>query len=332
MRDALLKLPDVTNDSEPTAPASKSTVFSQNLVVPEGVRPYRPVWVYVVGIPLIHLLCLLAFVPWLFSWTGVILVFVGHHVFGMLGISLGYHRLLTHRGFTCPKWFERLLALLGVCCLQDSPARWVAIHRKHHQHTDEEPDPHSPLVNFLWGHFGWLMVENRNHSQMDFYEHYARDVLRDPFYLWLERKKMWFWVYVMHAVLFFIGGLVVGWATTGVYVKGLQSGLSVLVWGVFVRTALVWNFTWSVNSLTHIWGYRNYETTDNSHNIWLLALLTHGEGWHNNHHAQPRAAVHGHKWWEFDLAYLTIRLLEAIGLAKNVVRSRSAQTSSGESD
>jgi stearoyl-CoA desaturase (delta-9 desaturase) len=265
-------------------------------------------------------LCLLALLPWLFSWTGVVLVFVGHHVFGMLGITLGYHRLLTHRGFTCPKWFEYLLALLGVCCLQDTPARWVAIHRKHHQHSDEHPDPHSPLVSFLWGHFAWLMVENRKLTNADFYDHYARDLLRDPFYLRLERGGRWFWVYLAHAVLFLLVGLAIGWAMTGNYWQGLQFGLSVLVWGVFVRTAFVWHVTWAVNSLSHVSGYRNYETGDNSRNNWLVGLLAHGEGWHNNHHAQPRAAAHGHRWWEFDLTYLTIRLLEAVGLAKDVVR------------
>jgi stearoyl-CoA desaturase (delta-9 desaturase) len=290
--------------------------------VPAGVRPYRPFWLYTIGIPLIHALSLLAFVPWLFNWTGVVLVFVGHHVFGMMGISLGYHRLLTHQGFTSPKWFEHFLALLGVCCLQDSPARWVAIHRKHHQFTDEQPDPHSPLVNLLWGHVGWLLVENRNFSHAEFYERYARDLLCDPFYLRLERKLMWLWVYVLHAVLFFLAALVVRWAWTGNYFQGLQFGLSVLVWGVFVRTVVVWHLTWCANSLTHIWGYRGYETTDNSRNLWWLAMLTHGEGFHNNHHAQPRAAVHGHKWWEFDLCYLTIRVFEKLGLAKDVVKPR----------
>jgi fatty-acid desaturase len=291
--------------------------------LPEGVRPLRILWPYFIGIPLIHLLSLLAFVPWFFSWTGVVLVVFGHYFFGMLGMTMCYHRLLAHKGFTCPKWFEHFLALLGVCCMQDSPARWVAIHRKHHQYSDEQPDPHSPLVNFLWGHFAWLMVENRKLSNIDFYEHYGRDLLRDPFYLGLERKLMWFWVYVIHAALFFVLGLAYGWATTGDYWLGLQFALSVLVWGVFLRTVFVWHVTWSVNSLTHIWGYRNYETSDNSRNNWFVGLVAHGEGWHNNHHSEQRTAAHGHRWWEFDLTYLTIRVLEFVGLAKNVVKPRA---------
>ena len=130
-------------------------------------------------------------------------------------------------------------------------------------------------------------------------------------------------IYLVQALLFFVAGLAVGWTTTGVFLKGLQFGLSLLVWGVFVRTVASWHITWSVNSVTHLWGYRNYATADNSRNNWLVGLLAHGEGWHNNHHAQPRAAAHGHKWWEFDQTYLTIRLLEAVGLVKDVVRPRS---------
>jgi stearoyl-CoA desaturase (delta-9 desaturase) len=291
--------------------------------VPEGVRPIRPLWSYASFIPLVHLLALLACVPWLFSWTGVVLVFAGHYFFGLLGMTLCYHRLLTHRGFSCPPWFEHFLAILGMCCLQDTPARWVALHRKHHQFSDQQPDPHSPLVSFLWGHFGWLMIENRQHSRADFYERYARDLLREPFYLRLERKALWFWIYLVHAALFYLVGLAIGWATTGTYSGGVQFGLSLFVWGVCVRTVFVWHVTWSVNSLSHIWGYRNYDTTDNSRNNWLVGWLAHGEGWHNNHHAQPRAAAHGHRWWEFDVTFLTIRLLESTGLITDVVRPRS---------
>src|SRR5687767_966300 len=189
---------------------------------PEGTRPLRVFWGFTTVIVAIHLLSLLTLVPWFFSWTGLVLCIAGHYVFGMLGITLCYHRLLAHKGFQCPKWLEHGLALLGVCCLQDSPARWVAIHRKHHQHSDETPDPHSPLVSFLWGHCGWLMLENRKLSDLEFYEHYGQDVLRDPFYLRLERYGLWIWIYVIHAALFFALGLAIGWAATGDYWQGLQ--------------------------------------------------------------------------------------------------------------
>jgi fatty-acid desaturase len=311
--------PSIADSDAATEVAPLALPGRSALDFPEGVRPYRILWPYFVGIPAMHVLALLACLPWLFSWTGVVLVLVGHHVFGLLGITLGYHRLLTHRGFTCSKRFEHLLALLGVCCLQDSPARWVAIHRKHHQHSDESPDPHSPLVSFLWGHFGWLMMQNRRLSELEFYEHYGQDLLREPFYRRLERNGMFFWVYVAHAIFFLALGTAAGWALTGEAWAGYQFGLSVLVWGVFVRTVFVWHVTWSVNSLTHLWGYRNYATDDNSRNNWLVALLAHGEGWHNNHHAQQRAAAHGHRWWEFDLTWLTVRLLQRAGLIHDVV-------------
>jgi sn-2 palmitoyl-lipid 9-desaturase len=293
-----------------------------NVLPPEGTRPVRVLKGYTAAIVAVHALSLLVFVPAFFSWTGVVLVLVGHHVFGLLGINLCYHRLLTHRGLILPKWLEHTFAVFGVCCLQDSPARWVAVHRKHHQHSDEQPDPHSPLVAALWGHMGWLMIENRELSNVSFYDRYARDILRDPFYFWFERRLMWLWTYAAHAALFFLAGLAIGWISTGTYIGGLKFGASLLVWGVFARTVVVWHITWSVNSLTHLWGYRNYDTDDNSRNNWLVGLLSHGEGWHNNHHAEQASAAHGHRWWEFDITYLTIRVLEAVGLATNVVEPR----------
>jgi stearoyl-CoA desaturase (delta-9 desaturase) len=311
----------VPDCSESSAGWAASVVEHKGLP-PVGTRPVRLLTGYAAAIAIVHLFGLLVFVPWFFSWTGVVFLVLGHYLFGLLGMTLCYHRLLAHRGFTCPKWLEHFLAILGVCCLQDSPARWVAVHRKHHRYSDEQPDPHSPLVATFWGHVGWLLIENRDLSSMSFYEHYARDVLRDPFYLRLERKMMWFWVYVAHAALFFAGGLAMAWFRTGRSLDAVQFAVSLLVWGVFARTVLVWHVTWSVNSLTHLWGYRNYATDDNSRNNWLVGLLAHGEGWHNNHHAEQASAAHGHRWWELDATYLTICLLEAIGLAKNVVRPR----------
>jgi stearoyl-CoA desaturase (delta-9 desaturase) len=285
-----------------------------------GGRVDRP---YAISFALYHVVALLACLPWLFSWTGLVLCLLGTYVFGTLGINLCYHRLLTHRSFTCPKWLEHTFAILGVCCLQDTPARWVAVHRKHHQHSDEPPDPHSPLVTFFWGHMEWLLVENRDLSRMDLYEHYAKDVLRDPFYLRLERKLLWVWVNLAQWAIFYLGGFLLGWLTTGKLAGGVQMGLSLLVWGVFLRTVLVWHITWSVNSVTHMWGYRNYDTDENSKNNVFVGLWSNGEGWHNNHHAQPRAAAHGHKWWEFDVTYITIRALAIVGLARNVVPFKS---------
>lgn len=306
--------------------ATASAAGARRRVLPwpeTTIDPTQIRWRYATGIPLIHLLALLALVPWLFSYSGVFWAIAGLYIFGTLGINLCYHRLLTHQGFTAPKWLEHTLAVLGVCTLQDTPACWVAMHRIHHKHSDEQPDPHSPLVNFLWGHCGWLMYTNREFKNVNQYERFARDILRDRFYMKLERGANWLWIYLGSMAVFYTGGFLVGWLWDGAVMSGVQLGSSWVVWGVFVRTVLTWHITWSVNSVTHVWGYRNYETSDNSRNNLLVGLWSNGEGWHNNHHADQRAAAHGHKWWEFDVTWLTIRALEKLGLVRDVVRPRS---------
>ncbi|HEY2894273.1 MAG TPA: fatty acid desaturase, partial [Pirellulales bacterium] len=246
--------------------APQAEIEPAALPLPDEVLPMRLEWGYTCSIAGIHVLSLLALVPWYFSWTGVALAIIGLPLYGLLGITLCYHRILTHQGMTIPKWLEHIFALLGVCCLQDTPARWVAVHRLHHQHSDRQPDPHSPLVNFFWAHVGWVLVWHREHSRVIFFEQYARDILRDPLYLWLERKLAWFWMYWAHALVYFLGGLAGGWLMMGHWLAGVQLGASLVVWGVFVRTVVVWHATWAVNSVTHVLGYRNYETGDDSRN------------------------------------------------------------------
>ncbi|MGV3486497.1 MAG: acyl-CoA desaturase [Planctomycetaceae bacterium] len=301
----------------PLASVSDSTA---RLNYPEAAQPFRIVWSYVMVLTGIHLVALLAFVPWLFTWSGLVLAVLGHFTFGMLGVTVGYHRLLTHRGFTCPKWLEHTLAIFGMCCLQDSPARWVAIHRLHHQHSDHQPDPHSPLANFLWAHVGWVVCRHRDLDRTSHYERYVRDLLRDPFYLRMERYGGWFVVFAIHALLITLSGALYGYFVGGSANEAVRFAASWYVWAVAVRTVFVLHGTWAVNSLTHVSGYRNYETRDNSRNNWFVALITHGEGWHNNHHAQPRAARHGHRWWELDMSWWVILGLEKLGIIKDVVR------------
>jgi len=257
----------------------------------------------------------MAVLPWLFSWAGLITMAVGVHLYGDLGINLCYHRLLTHRSLKVPKWFERCLVLFTLGCLEDTPAKWVTVHRYHHQHSDNDKDPHSPLVAFLWAHVGWLLLRNPDTWNTSTMQKYARDVLEDPFYMRLE-KAPWLAlpIYLAHALLFFGAGYAFG---------GLQLGLSLLVWGVFLRTVIVWHLSWSVNSFTHMFGYRNFETDDRSRNNAIVAILTSGEGWHNNHHHDQRSATNQRHWWEVDLTYYTILLLERMGLASDVVRPRS---------
>ena len=277
-------------------------------------------WVVLAVVVGIHLAALSALTPWLFDWTGVVVAVLGCYVFGTLGINLCFHRLLSHRSFKCPLWFEHILAILGVCCLQKTPGRFVAAHRAHHHHSDHDGDPHSPMASLFWGHMGWVLVENPQRENAAMYDKYARDVFRDPFYMRLERNFLWIWVYGLHAVLFYLVGFAIGWLRPeGSVAAGAHFGLMLMVWGAFMRTVLVWHITWSVNSIGHVWGYRNYETRGNSRNSLLIGLISNGDGWHNNHHADQRAASHGHKWYEFDVTYVTLLGLRLFGLAWDLV-------------
>lgn len=282
----------------------------------------RVVWRYAIPVAILHLLALLALLPWLWSWTGLVLLVVGTYVYGGVGINLAYHRLLTHRSFRCPLWLERCFVVVAVCCLEDAPGSWVATHRMHHNDSDEQPDPHTPLAGFFWSHIGWLLMENQRLRSLSAYDRYARDVLRDPFYLRLQRGLLTIWIYLAHAALYFLAGLLAGWISTHDWLASVQFGLSLVVWGVVLRTVCVWHITWSVNSLSHLFGYRNYQTDENSRNNWLVAFLSSGEGWHNNHHGDPASASNQHRWWEIDLIYAFIRALEKLGLATHVIRPR----------
>jgi fatty-acid desaturase len=302
----------------PDAENARKAQAGRGFDVPQTARPFQLAWIDAAGIAAIHLLALLAFVPWFFSWTGVIVALLGLYVFGTLGVSLGFHRLLTHRSLCCPAWLEHTLAILGVCSAQDTPARWVGIHRCHHEHADEQPDPHSPLAGFLWAHIGWMIFRNRKLTRLGLVSRYSRDVMRDPFYAKLEKGFRWIWIILASWAFFFAAGLVAKLTLGRSAGEAAQFGLSLLIWGAFVRTVVAWHITWSINSVTHLWGYRNYDTGESSRNNLIIGILSNGEGWHNNHHADPRSARYGHRWWELDVTWLTIRLLSAVGLAWNV--------------
>ena len=227
-------------------------------------------------------------------------------VTGLFGICLCYHRLLTHRSFKTPKWFEYFLTIIACCTAQRSPIYWVARHRQHHIASDMEDDPHSPRHGFWWAHMLWTMADLRVKDENEFYGKIAPDLARDPGHRWIQRTHE-IWPVLLGVVLFLAGGM------------------PYLVWGFFVRMAVVYHATWIVNSGAHIWGYQNYNTGDDSKNNAFLSLLTFGESWHNNHHAYQGLAHHGqHRWWEFDLVYLTIRALGLVGLARDI-RTRKAE-------
>ena len=259
--------------------------------------------VFVIGV--IHLLALMAFDLSYFSVSGLIVGIVMYFVAGMVGVTVSYHRLLTHRSFQTYKPVEYFLTFCACQALQSGPIEWVAMHRIHHKESDEEPDPHSPLVNFLWAHAGWLFVNLPDAHTYDEYSRFAKDLHRDKWQRFFD--KFFFPIYILTAVAIYFAGELYG---------GL--GISWLVWGVFVRTVVLWHCTWAVNSVTHTFGYRNYNTDEESTNNWLVAIFSFGEGWHNNHHADQRSAAHGQRWFEVDITYRLIKIMELMGLVWGV--------------
>ena len=244
-----------------------------------------------------HVGCLLA--PFTFTWNAFFVFLALYWVTGQLGICLCFHRLLTHRSFKTPKWVEYFLTVLGCLSAQRSPIYWVARHRLHHAKSDTEEDPHTPKQGFLWAHMIWPMADHRVEDENEFYSKHAPDLANDAGHRWIQKTHE-IWPVLLAGILFLVGGL------------------PFLVWGVFVRTTAVYHTTWLVNSATHTWGYRSYDTKDDSRNNWWVALLTFGEGWHNNHHAFQSSARHGLRWWELDTTYITIQVMKFFGLASDV--------------
>ncbi len=246
-----------------------------------------------------------------FTWKALALAFVLWWIAGSLGIGMSYHRLLTHRGYKTPKWMEYFLTVCGTLALEGGPIAWVATHRVHHQNTDKEGDPHSPQDGGLWAHMGWIMTGQAMHNSVTQLLPYVPDLRKDKFHVWITK---WHWVplTVLGIALFAIGG----WPF--------------LLWGIFVRTVFGLHSTWLVNSATHMWGSRRFLTDDTSKNSLWVALLTFGEGWHNNHHAVPQSARHGIVWYEIDLNWYGICALRAVGLAWDVKRHKLAPAPHGE--
>ena len=277
-----------------------------------GIEWNRVHWSVVAGIAVMHLAAIAA--PFFFTWTGLVLMFVFIWLSGNVGITLCYHRLLTHRSFKTPKWFEYVLTLCGCLAWQGGPAQWVGIHRIHHKHSDEDTDPHTPRHGFTWAHALWCMHRDAEGQKgLDA----AKDLMRDP---GLRVINNWFWVpnVALIPILYFAGE----WAaSTGIS----ASGLSWVLWAIALRIVIVYHGTWFVNSASHTWGYRNYQTTDNSTNLWWVAVLSFGEGWHNNHHAHQRSAAHGLRWYEIDITYWQIRALALVGLARDLVLPKPEQ-------
>jgi stearoyl-CoA desaturase (Delta-9 desaturase) len=276
-------------------------------------------WARIVPFAAMHVACLAVI------WVGASPVAVGAaialYVTRMFAITGFYHRYFSHRTFKTSRGAQFAFALLGASAVQRGPIWWAAHHRHHHAHSDGPEDVHSPLQRgFLWSHTGWFL--SRKHFAPDLGR--VRDLLRYPELRWLDRFDILVPFVLAVGLLMFGRLLETRWPQLG------TSGAQMLVWGFFVSTVACYHGTYTINSLCHVWGRRRYATGDGSRNNFLLALITLGEGWHNNHHRYPMSARQGFYWWEIDLTYYGLRLLEMLGLIRDLKtvppRIRAAHT------
>ncbi len=281
-------------------PSAQSREKAKVRHFPEGIAWGPALWIAVV-----HLGALVA--PWTFTWSGLVVMLLMYWLTGGIGICLTYHRLLSHRSFRTYAPIRWLFAWIGGLAGEGSAIHWVANHRVHHAKSDHPGDPHSPREGFWWSHMLWCLQAMKPEARQELHQRWAPDLTKDAVLRFLDKT------FLLWQVVFATGLFAVGF-TCG----GLALGTSLLVWGVFVRMVIVLHATWCINSVTHVWGYKTYDNGDDSKNLWWVALLTFGEGWHNNHHAYQRAANYGHRWWEIDTTYLMIRLLGRVGLAWNI--------------
>ncbi len=233
------------------------------------------------------------------SWKVLPVTLLLWWISGSLGIGMGFHRLLTHRGYKTPKLVEYFLTFCGLLALEGGAINWVVTHRIHHAHTDEAGDPHTPRDGTWWAHMGWILRGTAQQHDDAVMQRYAPDLMKDRVHVFMN-NYYYVPLIISGVILFAIGG----W--------------SFLFVGAFLRVTVGLHFTWLVNSATHLWGTRRFHTTDDSTNSWWVALLSFGEGWHNNHHAHPRAARHGLTWYEIDFNWYGIRALQLLGLAKGI--------------
>ena len=266
-------------------------------------------WITAIVMGLFHVGAIAAL--FCFSWTHLAVFCVMYFLAINVGIGMCYHRLLTHRGYRTPKWLEYFITACGTMALEGGPIFWVATHRVHHQNSDHDGDPHTPHDGTWWSHAGWILSGRALHSETALLGRYAPDLTRDKGHLWLS--KYHYLPLVVTGLLQIALGAAL--APTGGRILG---AFTMVLWGTFLRVVVGLHSTWLVNSATHMFGSRRFETKDDPRNSWWVALLTGGEGWHNNHHAHPVSARHGLTWYEFDINYYGIWLLGKIGLAEKI--------------
>jgi stearoyl-CoA desaturase (delta-9 desaturase) len=284
---------------ETSIPTALQGALSVPVAAP--VRPHRSIISAFFGrlqsLPfiLIHLAALLTvlFVPLTWTSAGLMLGFYFLRMFGITGV---YHRYFAHRAYRTSRWFQFVLAWIGCMSLQKGPLWWASHHRDHHRYSDEEDDPHSPVIRtFWWSHVGWVLSGRYRGTDMDSIKDYS---------VFPELRLM------DHMAV--VPGLLLAGLCFAI------DGMSGLCWGFIVGTVVLYHATFLVNSVCHIWGRRRFETTDQSRNNWWAALATMGEGWHNNHHHYQSCARQGFMWWEIDVSYYVIRTLALVGLVWDV--------------
>lgn len=229
------------------------------------------------------------------TWRDIGLM-VGMYFFSAIGITIGYHRLLTHRSFETNPVIRFLFLMFGSMAAEGPALHWASIHIQHHATTDTEEDPHSPMEGFFHAHMGWFVSGYVSNPQV-----YGKWLLKDKLVVFMSKTFML-------------------WVALGLVVCYLIGGWQGVLWGGLVRMFFTHHVTWSVNSVCHLFGDKMFDTDDMSRNNFIVGLLAMGEGWHNNHHAFPRSAFHGMRWWQIDISSYVIRTLEALGLAWNVHR------------
>jgi len=254
-------------------------------------------WVTIFFVIFFHIMAVAALFT--FSWSNLLAAAITWWIAGSWGIGMGYHRLLTHRGFKAPKFVEYFLTFCGTLGLQSGAVNWVTTHRMHHAFTETDKDPHSPHHGTYWSHMGWIFRGTAQNQDEATQWRYAPDLKKDKIHAFMS-KYYWVTPIIAAVVLFVIGGF------------------SMVLWGIFLRQVIGWHSTWLVNSATHLWGSRRFETRDDSRNNALIAAVTFGEGWHNNHHAHPRSAKHGLTWYEFDVNWVQLKLMEKFGLISDL--------------
>jgi len=290
----------VVIEADPSASLSPSALERQELLTyfsPDRLKVKNIDWVVAFWIGAMHIGAIAA--PFFFTWQAAIVTVILHWVTCSLGICMTYHRTLSHRSLKL-RWPAKVFGLIcGVIAGEGGPITWSATHRIHHGQSDQPGDPHSPLESAWWSHLYWMMVKSpeRKHHLMQ--KHYTPDLNRDRTVVFFE-KTFGLWLFGSAILLFVLGG----WP--------------MFLWAMCLRSVVAYHSTWFVNSATHLWGYRNYKTKDESRNLWWVAILSYGEGWHNNHHAHPRLARAGHRWWELDPTFWAISFLKLIGQATNV--------------